>query len=468
MKNAKTPRQLRPWLLAAVVGVASMAAGGQARAQCCPGYAPATACAGMTLTKSRWCVQSTVPTGQGALTPEFCAYGDKVITTLESVFNIPANGAFEFELDTQTGGAHTGTACDHVGNGVAFDAFKGSAYEATGFWGYLLALHEAINVWTGMASTGWPTDWWADHQSAFPNLMDFHVMNTIGVANNDQNLINAAAAQKARFYPRGDSADPKVVALDNVFAAMPRGDGFAGFSHMFALQSADGVQWDRLGVANPDVKRSEYVAAYMSLAAGQNVLSLLQGPGQNGGGGICSGKPDGTQGDQPYTCSAGRINAIASAHCAVAANGKRMADLASLRAGNAATVPSGPCGSACPGECGCDTANHCVARWLTAAGSSDAGPAEPDAGVSVDTGATGGTGAGGAGGRGAGGAGGSAGTTGGAGGAGTDAGPSGNGNASTASGCNCQVSDARGSSTSGALLIAGALATLWRRRRTRG
>ncbi|HEY4102942.1 MAG TPA: hypothetical protein VGM44_03590, partial [Polyangiaceae bacterium] len=221
-------------------------------AQCCPGYSPATACANANLTKSRWCIQDTAPTGQGALPAAFCAYGDKVVTTLESTFNIQAPDTFEFELDTQTGGAHTGTACNHFGDGVAYDAFVGNAYGATGFWGYLLSLHEAINDWTGLSSSGWPTDWWADHQSAFPNLMDFHIMNTEGTQDNDQNLIKAAAAQKARFYPNGDSSDPKVVALDNVFGAMPNGDGYAGFSHMFSLQSGDGVKWDNLGVANPD------------------------------------------------------------------------------------------------------------------------------------------------------------------------------------------------------------------------
>ena len=216
------------------------------------------------------------------------------MTTLEKLFNIPAKSTFEFELDTATGGAHTGTGCANLGDGVAYDAFVGTAYGATGYWGYLLSMHEAINVWTGLASSGWPTDWWADHQSAFPNLMDFHVMNTLGVENNDQNLIKAAAAQKKRFYPNGDSSDAKVVALDNVFMLMPGGDGYAGFSHMFALQTADGVKWDGLGVLNPAAKRSEYVAAYMSLAAGQSVLKTLQGPGANGGGEICDGTPDGT------------------------------------------------------------------------------------------------------------------------------------------------------------------------------
>src|SRR5689334_4377358 len=131
--------------------LAVLALAPKAEAQCCPGYNLATACSGVTLTKSRWCIQATVPTGQNALPTAFCSYGDKVISTLEMVFNLPAPGIFEFELDTQTGGAHTGTACGNFGDGAAYDGFTGTAFGATGFWGYLLSLHEAINVWTGMA-----------------------------------------------------------------------------------------------------------------------------------------------------------------------------------------------------------------------------------------------------------------------------------------------------------------------------
>ncbi len=336
----------------------------RAHAQCCSGYSPATVCAGETLTKSRWCIQDSVPTGQNALPKEFCAYGDKVVTTLETTFNIKAPSIFEFDLDTEKGGAHTGTGCNNFGDGVAYDAFAGSAYGATYFWGYLLAMHEAINDWTGLASTGWPTDWWADHQSAFPNLMDFHIMDSVGKANSDMNLVTAAAAQKKRFYPNGDSADAKVVALDNVYLAMPNGDGFAGFSHMFSMLSADGVKWDNLGVPNPNVKRSEYVAAYMSLATNKAVLPLLQGPGDNGGGKICNNTADGTQGDAPYTCNEAHIDAIATAHCSIAANGKPSADLSKLRAGTYDGIASGPCGATCPSECACDMSNHCVAPWL--------------------------------------------------------------------------------------------------------
>ena len=387
MTPVMSPRVRVLFGIATFIGLTATAS--SARAQCCPGYTLATACAGQTLTKTRWCIQNTAPTGQASLPAAFCPYGDKVISTLEEVFNIQAPSTFEFELDTKTGGAHTGTACQVLGDGVAYDAFSGSAYGATYFWGYLLSMHEAINDWTGMASGGWPTDWWADHQSAFPNLMDFHIMNTIGVADNDQNLIKGAAAQKKRFYPGGDSADAKVVALDNVYALMPAGDGFKGFSHMFSMQKGDGVSWDGLGVPNPDVKRSEYVAAYMSLAAGQSVLKTLQGPGLNGGGKICDGTSDGMAGDAPYTCSDADVNAIATAHCAANANGKQPADMKALRGGNYANVPSGPCGATCPTECGCDAQNHCVAAWVaTPTASGTAGASGDDAGATATGGAS--------------------------------------------------------------------------------
>src|SRR3954452_1193119 len=122
-------------VLAGLVFIAIAAWAGRAGAQCCTGYALATACADQNLTRSRWCIQSTVPTGQAALSKEFCSYGDKVVTTLEKLFNIPAKTTFEYQLDTATGGAHTGTSCGMLGDGVAYDAFKGSAYGATGFWG---------------------------------------------------------------------------------------------------------------------------------------------------------------------------------------------------------------------------------------------------------------------------------------------------------------------------------------------
>src|SRR5262249_43739184 len=132
-----------------------------AAAQCCANHTLATSCAGSNLTKSRWCIANDAPKGFGTATlpTAFCGYGEQVVTTLEQVFNIPAPQVFEFDLQTDgrggsTGGAQTPTDCGTFGNAVTYDAFTGDGYNATGFWGYLLSLHEAINQWTGLASGG--------------------------------------------------------------------------------------------------------------------------------------------------------------------------------------------------------------------------------------------------------------------------------------------------------------------------
>lgn len=383
-----------------------------ADAQCCPDYTPSTSCT--NLIKTRWCIANDAPNGLGTATlPEaFCAYGEQVVSTLEMVFNIEAPQTFEFDLMTcessggnnckpgqSTGYAQTPTSCGSFGNAVTYDAFTGNAYNTQYFWGYLLSLHEAVNQWTGLASGGWPTDWWADHQSAFPNLMDFHIMNLVGTNTQDENLLTGAAAQKARFYPGGDSADSKVVALDNVYAMMPGTNGLAGFSKVFSLVKDDRISWGNVG-SNPSQKLSEYVIAYMALAVGKDggqVLKTVQGPSANGGGKICDGTPDGTQGDPTYMCSESDVDAIATAHCALAANGRPSSDATALGMGNFDSVAMGPCGANCPAECGCDTSTmNCVAPWLgatTEAGSSSGsgGAASGETGESAGSTATSGS-----------------------------------------------------------------------------
>jgi hypothetical protein len=392
------------WLVGVTALLGVLAPAAPARAQCCPGYNLATACAGAKLTKSRWCIAGDAPKGNttATLPTAFCAYGEQVVQTLENVFNIPASGVFEFDVQTDgkggsTGGAQTPTVCGTFGNAVTYDAFTGNGYGATGFWGYLLSLHEAINQWTGLASGGWPTDWWADHVSAFPNLMDFHIMNLIGTTNNDNNLLGAAAAQKKRFYPGGDSADARVVALDNVYGVMPKMDGLAGFSHVFSMVKGDNMSWGNLG-NNPNKELSEYVVAYMALAVGQNgnqVLQTVKGPSANMGGNICNGSQD-SNGDPTYMCSESDIDAIATAHCALAANGKPPADLSSYQSGNYGGVKMGPCGSTCPAECGCDMSTmNCVAPWIAgstgSSSSSSGGASSGGSGGSSSSGTSGST-----------------------------------------------------------------------------
>jgi hypothetical protein len=311
--------------------------------------------------KTVWCVENAIVSQYGPFPTAFFPYGDSVIDELAALFNVPPAGVYTFEASLANGGAHTGSEC--CGNGVTVtgDAFYNDGYGAVGFWGYLLSLHETINDWTGQVSGGWPTDFWADHVSAFPNSMDWHIMATLGMKNMDANLVKASAAQKARFYPGGDSVDPRVGMFDQIFD-LPN-YGFAGFSRVFGYVEGDGLSWDNLGVANPDVKRTEYVTAYLSLGAGSPVTSILQAAH------VGDGTPDGA-GDNGYTVTEANIDAVATAHCSIAAaaaqGADESADRDALRAGNFAGVTAkGKCGAGCPAECGClSTMNKCVAPWL--------------------------------------------------------------------------------------------------------
>jgi hypothetical protein len=370
-----------------LLGVALLAPTG--RAACCTGFTEQ--CGG---TKSVWCVKNGAPAG--TLPAAFCPYGDQVVNELETLFNVKAPGTFEFDVEwPANGGAHTGTDCSTFGDGVTGDAFTNNSYGVTGFYGYLLALHEAINDWTGLTSGGWPTDYWADHVSAFPNEMDWRIMGTLGAMLNDANLKAASVAQKARFWPGGDSEDSRVQMFDNIFTLPKMGNGYQGFGRIFSYVQGDGISWDNVATnrANPDQRRSEYVAAYLSLGGGGSVLPIMQTPSPGYAAArtfpVCAGKWDGVMGDPnpSYTCSEANIDAIATAHCSIAANGKPAADLKALQSGNFGAVPPGPCGATCPGECGCKSStNHCVAPWL-ADMPVDAG-ARADA--SVDSGSAGG------------------------------------------------------------------------------
>jgi hypothetical protein len=391
-QSTATARRAKPIIV--ILGLVALSApAAKAQAACCSGFTQQ--CAG---TKSIWCVQNGAPAG--TLPAAFCPYGDEVVTELETLFNVPAPGTFEFDVEwPANGGAHTGTDCSTFGDGVTGDAFTNNSYGVTGFYGYLLALHEAINDWTGLSSGGWPTDYWADHISAFPNELDWRIMGTLGASLSDSNLTAASTAQKGRFWPGGDSEDSRVQMFDSMFTLPKMGDGYQGFSRIFSYVQGDKISWDSVsnGGANPDQRRSEYVAAYLSLGAGQSVLPLEQTPPSGYAAGktwaVCNGQWDGVSGDPnpSYTCKESNIDAIATAHCSIAANGTPAADLSALQAGNFTGIKSGPCGAKCPNECACKTStNECVAPWL--------GDAPPnDAGAGVDGSTPGGNDAGGGG-----------------------------------------------------------------------
>jgi hypothetical protein len=321
---------------------------------------------------SRWCIDSTVYAAHAADFQRFYPYGDKVITTLETLFAHTPNGLpFTFQATVPTGGASTGSDFG-LGDTVTGDAFWNdfqdpvTGQNISGFWGYLLALHEAINDWTGDVSPDWPTDWWADHRSPFPNSMDYHIMQVIGQENNDANLQAAATAQHERFaLSSSGDYDTEVTMFDQLFDQF---GGFGGFAHVFSLVQADGLDWSQVA-PNPSALHSAYVIAFLQLGLGVSsdlTQSLFVA---HGVGKLDTSVPS-------YSVDSNAVRGVGNAHCAIAAaktdpgvsqstiNGA----LANLRSGNysAALVTSHACqtSSNCPSECSCASGTHqCVARW---------------------------------------------------------------------------------------------------------
>jgi hypothetical protein len=322
---------------------------------------------------SRWCIDESVFAQHAADFTKFYGFGDSVISTLQTLFaHSPAGLPFTFQATKPTGGASTGSDFG-LGDTVTGDAFWNNYFDnvakknVVGFWGYLLALHEAINVWTGTVSSDWPTDWWADHRSPFPNSMDYHVMQVIGTDRNDANLIAAATAQHNRFgIPNASEYDSEVVMFDQLFAQY---NGFNGFANVMKLVLADGMHWGSIGT-NPSALHSEYVIAFLQLGLGVTSDLTQSLFAASGVGKLDTSVP-------MYTVSSANVRNIGTSHCSIAAARTDPAiaqstinsALAKLRSGNfaGARIASRACAqdSQCPGECRCDGAatHQCIARW---------------------------------------------------------------------------------------------------------
>src|ERR1700761_9464922 len=181
-----------------------------------------------------WCVDASfLPENSGEI-PKFFAFYDSVVEQMINLFHVRIELPIVVEITTPTGGA---CACGpRFGRrqavrvtGSAFTGHEGGGFPGVfvnpntqqripGFFGYLLTIHETMNAFTGgLGGGGWPTDWWADHRSPFPNAMDEQLMRYVGNLQHDQTLLDAAAAQRVRFGdPHQKSYDRQVVMFDDL------------------------------------------------------------------------------------------------------------------------------------------------------------------------------------------------------------------------------------------------------------
>lgn len=306
---------------------------------------------------SRWCVASPIWDSEKASFPPFFRYGDAVIATLNQLFGPIGRNVFTFEATLYTGGAHTGSDFG-PGDSITGDAFVNNAFGVDGFYGYVFPLHEAINDWTGNVTDNWPTDWWADDQSPFPNSLDAFIMQHIGTAQKNSTLLAAARAQTAEWATNTDSSYNGEVVMFNTFFA--KYGGFPAFRKVFALIRGDGIHWKNVA-PNPSALLTEYVIAYLQLGF-RTTSDLTQSSFVAAG--VGTNQWDKT--DPSYTVDPSVVLAIANAHCSIKAAGRSAsAALRALQSGkyqNALAI--GGTQTACPSECIWDAPrNRCTAPW---------------------------------------------------------------------------------------------------------
>jgi len=337
---------------------------------------------------SEWCIDANFYGAHYAtfFNGPFYAYSDTVIAKLQSLFPVkPPNQRFVIEVTQHTGGAHTG--CDFPGvsycNTVTGDAFYNVVNDPVnntaipGFYGYLLTLHEAINISTGLVSPGWPTDWWADDRSPFPNGFDYEIMKAVGTEQNNSNLLLAATAQKNRFDNKAQNPsgyDAEVAMFIKFFDDFCEGSpcsGFPAYTRAFKLAIDDRISWPNVsgdtsytGDNDYSAQLTEYVIAYLQMgfrAKKDHTQTFVDA-------GVGSAA-NAIQGQSPYTVDPKAVCGVALAHCTIqAAKGAGQPysqQLANLQSGSYQdAITNGGTQAKCPKECSWNAyLSQCEPLW---------------------------------------------------------------------------------------------------------
>jgi hypothetical protein len=332
-----------------------------------------------------WCANPGEWSAHSSDISLFFPFADALLPQIQKDFGITSQQDFYIVVNAPNGYASTPTPYG-PGVNVTGDAFYNTNYGIKGFYGYLFIVHEFVNQWTGLAINGggWPTDWWANHRSPFPNAMDPIILAELGQT-------DAAKAQKARFVPGGDSADVQVPLFTEIF------DTFGGWPMLrtfFAMLKNDGMQWQSLRdppnftqqtqfvSGNPSPLLANYVVAYMNLATGADLKSRFDAAD------IGTAPPnwDNSTPFKTYHLDANAIAGIAGAHCRLAVADSTLsatkAAASALKKGDyagalAALPASTPCAQAqCTGACACDApSNACMPKYLATVAPTGGGPA---------------------------------------------------------------------------------------------
>ncbi len=200
----------------------------------------------------------------------FYDYADKAFEYLCNAWGLkPPQEKYALFVWPKTGGGfatgdiaevHQVTGKPSPGIGVSYDAFFNVVHGIRGYWGYVLITHEMVNLFTGqIVSGGWPVDWWANHRSPFPLVTAVQI---------EYALVPEVAIHHAKQI----NADP----LCQMFLRLKDQYGWHLFRKAFKLAIEDGINWERIG-ENPSKLRTNYVCAYLQMAAPEDLTPYFEG-----------------------------------------------------------------------------------------------------------------------------------------------------------------------------------------------
>jgi hypothetical protein len=124
--------------------------------------------------------------------------------------------------------------------------------------------HELANLFAAhyAGAGGFPSDWWSDGRSPFPEYVSCLVMKKLGYSEEAEWRKGLAAGKKDHL----------------LFWELDGKYGFNLFAQLFKSLREDGVNLSKIGKSgwNPDKVRSAYTIAYLSLAAKSNLAAMIR------------------------------------------------------------------------------------------------------------------------------------------------------------------------------------------------
>jgi hypothetical protein len=119
-----------------------------------------------------------------------------------------------------------------------------------------VVIGECVNVATGSVTGDWPVDWWVDGVWYFPGFV------VVDVLKEAADTASAKKWETDEHYP--------TYPVYNTFNALLKEFGWVYYQNFFDMIKADTMSWAKIG-ANPSTIKTDYVIAYLSLAAGRNL-----------------------------------------------------------------------------------------------------------------------------------------------------------------------------------------------------